>query len=280
MPSHIYVALGMWDEAAEMNRRSYEAAEARDSHHGEHMGGHGWHALYWRGYTELQRGRFDEARRMLATAESLATEMPSPRAQYHLSAMRAYYVVETEDWEGDVAQAAFDAEAPAARTGFAAGWAALRRGEQARAEEILAVLQAEIGSDAGPAARAAVLQLEGLVHLEAGREEEALVRLQEAAAVEDDMPLEFGPPDPAKPAHELLGEVLLELDRAAEAQGEFQKALARAPRRMRALLGLARAAEAAGDLAAASAAQAELAAILDGADTAVRGDLGSLNGSR
>ncbi len=61
------------------------------------------------------------------------------------------------------------------------------------------------------------------------------------------MPFEFGPPDVVKPSHELFGEILLELNRPHEAQLEFERALHLAPRRVRALLGLARAATASGD---------------------------------
>src|SRR5437867_11480593 len=70
--------------------------------------------------------------------------------------------------------------------------------------------------------------------------------MREAAALEDRMPAEFGPPPDVKPAHELFGEMLLEAGRAAEAQREFARALALAPKRALSLLGLGRAAAAAG----------------------------------
>ena len=61
MPSHIYFALGMWDDGAEMNERSYEAAKARTDARGEPLNGHGWHALVWLHYAYLQQGRFADA---------------------------------------------------------------------------------------------------------------------------------------------------------------------------------------------------------------------------
>ena len=86
----------------------------------------------------------------------------------------------------------------------------------------------------------------------------ALEILEEAAALEDTMPLDFGPPSPTWPTHELRGEWLLQqskggqnlqerLDQAIEAQAAFEKALARAPMRLRSLRGLRGAAAATGD---------------------------------
>jgi tetratricopeptide (TPR) repeat protein len=57
----------------------------------------------------------------------------------------------------------------------------------------------------------------------------------------------MGPPRPIKPAQELLGEVLLETGRAAEARDAFEAALRRNPNRSASVLGLARAVAAAGD---------------------------------
>jgi len=88
--------------------------------------------------------------------------------------------------------------------------------------------------------------------------EDALRQLEEAAAAEDALPIEYGPPDVVKPTHELLCELLLQLGRAREAQGQFELALKRAPRRSPSLLGLARAANQAGDLETAEKAYAEL----------------------
>ena len=54
-------------------------------------------------------------------------------------------------------------------------------------------------------------------------------------------------PGPIKPARELLGDMLLELGRPADALKEFETAMKKEPNRFRALYGAARAAEATGD---------------------------------
>ena len=55
------------------------------------------------------------------------------------------------------------------------------------------------------------------------------------------MPFDYGPPLPAKPSRELLGEALLDAGRSAEAAEAFRAALKRAPGRRLSLRGLAQA---------------------------------------
>jgi tetratricopeptide (TPR) repeat protein len=77
----------------------------------------------------------------------------------------------------------------------------------------------------------------------------AITTMQQAVALEEAMPPPPGPPLVIKPAHELLGEILLQAHRPADAGQQFAKALYRHPNRARALLGAARAAAQSGDRA-------------------------------
>ena len=90
-------------------------------------------------------------------------------------------------------------------------------------------------------------ELEALILFAEGKTAEAVTLLEEATAAEEVRPLEYGPPSVVKPSHELLGEMLLALDRPAEARLQFLEALERAPRRTLSIVGLATAAERAGD---------------------------------
>ncbi len=56
-----------------------------------------------------------------------------------------------------------------------------------------------------------------------------------------------GAPTPLKPADELYGEILLDLERPADAATQFERALRRMPNRTLSLVGLARAALATDD---------------------------------
>jgi len=81
----------------------------------------------------------------------------------------------------------------------------------------------------------------------AGHGEEALAKLQQAAAIEDSIDDLPQPPYPVIPANELCGELLLDLNRPADAAVYFEKALARTPNRPKIVLGLARTARALGE---------------------------------
>jgi tetratricopeptide (TPR) repeat protein len=109
-------------------------------------------------------------------------------------------------------------------------------------------------------------ELEALVLLAAGKAERAVQLMEEATAEEERMSLEFGPPIPVKPSHELFGEILLELDRPQEAQKHFELALARTPRRVLTLLGLSRAAARSGNQEKAQQIHHQLGKIWHGAD--------------
>ena len=109
-------------------------------------------------------------------------------------------------------------------------------------------------------------QLEAALLFVEGRREEALVLARQAAVVEDSVSFEFGPPVPVKPAHELVGEMLMDLRRPKEAIPAFEASLKKAPGRALSLLGLARAATAARDQATARRAWAELRQVWARAD--------------
>jgi tetratricopeptide (TPR) repeat protein len=85
-----------------------------------------------------------------------------------------------------------------------------------------------------------------------GDADRAVSKLKEAAAIEDAIIDLSQPPYPAIPANELCGNLLLELNRPAEAVAYFQRTLTRTPGRPKAIFGLARAAQALGDEEAAA----------------------------
>ena len=109
-------------------------------------------------------------------------------------------------------------------------------------------------------------ELKALLASLRGEKDHALALAKEAAAAEDAMSFEFGPPAVVKPAHELLGEMLLKAGDAGQARAEFERSLSRAPERALSLLGLARAAAKSGDRTAAEDAYRRLAAVWRRAD--------------
>ena len=106
-----------------------------------------------------------------------------------------------------------------------------------------------------------------MLALSGGRMNDQVVALlTEAAELEERIPFEFGPPFIDKPSRELLGEVLLEMGRPAEARAAFEAALRQAPLRVQSLRGLAMAHERVGDAARAGEVRAIIAGIQRHAD--------------
>jgi len=96
-------------------------------------------------------------------------------------------------------------------------------------------------------ASVAQTELRAMADSRRGKRGDAIAALTKAAAQEDSLPFEFGPPAIEKPSHELLAEMLLSAGRPRDARREFEIALKRTPGRSLALLGLARACRAMGD---------------------------------
>jgi tetratricopeptide (TPR) repeat protein len=139
MPSHIYVAMGMWDEASAINERSVRAADTRREAKKLGVDARGFHALLWLVYSYTQQGRYEAAREVMADLESAVKESGSERTRSHLALARAAWLIETRKWG--------DAKAPVVTTGlskeaaiadlFAIGFAAVRAGNRAGAAAAL-----------------------------------------------------------------------------------------------------------------------------------------------
>lgn len=270
MTSHIFVALGMWDETVASN----EAAAGPDRA--------SWppgHYTAWLEYGLLQQGRLADARRLLETTRPNTGGPRRTTRLAHLLAMRAHYLVNSMRWSDSVVAWPLDrtgtGPVPQAMDAFALGLAALRRGDRAVADS----LSAQLGEIAKAPAAAEdryggnaqvplilAKSLRASMAAADGRSDEAIALVREASALEEALPLEYGPPDVVKPTHELLGELLLATGRAAEAQREFTVALGLTPRRAQTLRGLYQAARAAGDTAVAAQAMTELRAVWRRAD--------------
>ena len=114
-----------------------------------------------------------------------------------------------------------------------------------------------------------VLRLEltsWLAHAE-GQGERSLALMREAAELEAAMPKHAVTPGATLPARELLGDLLMELQRPGEALTAYNRSLELYPRRFNSLLGAARAARAISD---ASRARAFFQQLLDVADGSTR----------
>ena len=139
MPSHIYFAMGMWDEASSINERSVKAADARRDAKKLDVDSRGFHALLWLVYSYTQQGRYEDARGVMAQLEAAANESGSERTRSHLALARAAWLIETRKWgEAKAPVMAKDLPKDAAIADlFAIGFAAIRSGNRRAGSEAL-----------------------------------------------------------------------------------------------------------------------------------------------
>ncbi len=267
MPTHVYTRLGDWAAVIRGNELAAEAAlamPAGDS--GQFVWDEFPHAIEYLVYAHLQRGADSAASAELTRLRGTPDLQPTFKTAFHLASTRARYALERGAWREAMSIAPrepawldWDRFTWAEAVGwFARGLGAARAAEPAGAREGVRRLQA-LETAAGASGEALfarnirILRLEvdaWLAHLE-GKGDTSVVLLRRAAELERATPKHAVTPGPTLPAYELLGDLLLELKRPAEALDAYRQALELYPRRFNGLLGAARAARAAGQPAGA-----------------------------
>jgi tetratricopeptide (TPR) repeat protein len=257
MTSHIFLARGMWPEVVQANIAAIAAVDRVRKAAGKGTLGCG-HYPSWLSYAYLQLGQMDKARSALGLCR---TALESEAAMDHsgmsmdpdatlsgsFANMRLRYLLDTGDWTGEIAGWTLPKSAnPGARLdfAFARAMAEIIQGKGAAARQALSELEAvghEVidmktkSGDADPSYRVRpqifLFEAQALLAEQEGDSAGAERLLLQAVALEDKLPIAFGPPTIDKPTHELLGEFLLRRGRKQEAHAEFEKAIARTPGR-------------------------------------------------
>ena len=265
MPSHIYSRVGRWGDMVESNRASYLAARAElKAGSTLNVGGYdALHAMDYLVFGHLQLAQDQAARKLMDAAAALRlASIENQAATYALAAIPARYAVERNDWAraatlklapDDVAWSRFPQSE--AILVFARALGAARSGQldaaRADAERLRALREAMLAAKNAYWAGQAEFQIKAAdawIALADKRGDEALALMRAAADAEEASDKSPVTPGNIVPSRELLGEMLLALDRPREALAEFERSLQRDPHRFRGLAGAARAAEAAGDV--------------------------------
>ncbi len=270
MTSHIFLSLGMWDDVVKANETAMGVVNRTREKMGKGPAWCG-HINEWLEYGYLQQGRVEDARRILdgcrRTAEQAAAAAADPKNPAHdrmagmmmsgmspammlvgsYAGMRAHFLIDTQLWNDDVAKwklppgdfsfAEFDFD-------YTDTIVAIRRGDHAAARDTLSRAESSVPRvkawmdrqkmnepQMAETIAVSIDELRAALTADEGKPEDAVKELKQAAAREHALPLEFGPPDLEKPTDELLGELLLQLHRPAEAREAFQTALSRTPGR-------------------------------------------------
>jgi hypothetical protein len=268
MTSHIFIALGMWDDVINANRRAIRVVNKQRAARNAPPADCG-HYPTWLHYGLLQKGQDHEARKALdacrasAFAEPFVAASPIDDQASRLgefSIMRAHHIASSSALpELEAVSLPKGVDAPEAEFTFAYGdvLAAARRNDvpalKAASERLRSLQKAAVGADEGSAnptgrisAEVMVQEADALQLIAAGKRAEALKILEAASKAELAMPIEFGPPVIPKPATELLADQLLAAGRGADAAAAYQLVLARTPGRRPTLEGLLLAQKASG----------------------------------
>jgi len=266
MPAHIFLQLGLWRDAAASDAVAFRTSDEWVARKHLPQALRNYHALAWLEYELLQQGHDREARATLAQIEPVVKATRDTTLLSDLSSMRARYVVDTSSWQ----MLANESNFGNVNELFAIGMSAARTGNAAlaaRAQQALAAKQHDPREgDLRPAIAIMERELAGMIAFAAGRRNEALTIVTDAAIAETRLPAPLGLPSPIKPAPELLGELLIESGRPADAAAWFTQALARSANRSLSVLGLARAAAATNDVARAQQLYRQLLENFTGAD--------------
>jgi tetratricopeptide (TPR) repeat protein len=296
MPSHIFLQLGMWPEAAASNESAWESSDAWMKRKHLSVNVRDYHSLHWLLYVYLQQGRYSKAQELLTLMKKTMSESTYDnklRPGYYETGyanMAAAFIVETERWqltkELFPATAANDSSGQAAMSGSHGTHGATQpdtAGATVRSSSASQTLPSFVrGLSAAVAGSSeAETNANTLKTLQANSTNKKLLQLGEleimalaaamkkdyaraielmttATQLEEQMGAPSGPPWIIKPSHELFGEILLKAGKPKEAAEKFRVALLRQPNRARSLLGVARASMQSGDQAAATAAYGKL----------------------
>ena len=293
MPAHTFTRVGSWQESIDTNIRSHDVAMQR------HDPGEALHAWDYEMYAYLQTAQDAAAKKILDGVNEIIArpaapaggraDMPAmpgmpggPAGGWAAAAIPARWAIERGAWSEAAALTARPSPQPfvEAITRFARALGAARSGKpdlaKAEIEQLIALREKEVqAKDAYWATQLDIQRqaAQGWAFWAEGRKEDALRTLTAAAALEDTTDKSAITPGPIAPAHELLGEMLLEANQPAAALKEFETNLKREPNRFRSVYGAGRAAESAGDRAKARSYYGQLVKICERGDRRARPDL-------
>lgn len=247
MPSHIFFAMGLWEDSINANSASMKTA--RDESAG------GYHPLHWLEHSYLQLGRNDEAIKLVAMVEEDIKRTPSAYARTHLAMCRASLIVEMR---GNVPTSAMEpvdasgitALSPFAGHDLAVGLEYIRRKDPASARRMLdsirsrnATMKGAKSTDSAANRYTSVTQndidtvnvmeliLDAAIEFASGDRDNGIRKAVAAAETEDKLVFEYGPPIIVKPAWEAAAEMMLQAGRKADAADAFRRVLKRFPNR-------------------------------------------------
>ncbi|HEU4506740.1 MAG TPA: hypothetical protein VFR78_00785 [Pyrinomonadaceae bacterium] len=287
MPSHIFIRLGLWQEAINSNLDAKAAAKAfavRNRMTG--VWDEQLHAMDYLAYAYLQLAQDKQAAAVLQEVNKIQKIEPeSFKVAYAISAIPARYVLERRQWNEAAKlemSSAYLKQFPwqrfpwaTAHMHFARAIGAARAGDAASARrevETLTTIQQALTGVKGDYDWARQVEIqrqvaEAWLSYAEGKQDEAVALLRKAADLDDATDKHPVTPGSVLPAREQLGELLLEIKQPAAALREFEVSFKSTPQRFNGLYGAARAAQLTGDQIAAKKYYQQLMQLVRGTDS-------------
>ena len=270
MPSHIFTRVGAWEDSVATNRRSAAASKAANEP------GSGLHAMDYMVYAYLQLARDKEASLVVGEAQRVTALGSAVGGTYAFAAIPARFAIERGMWKDATQLQPRASRFPytESMTYFARALGAARSGDPVAAEKdigelarIVAALKAAKDDYWATEVEVQRLGAAAWTAYGQGNREEALTLMRSAAELEDKSEKSAVTPGRIIPARELLGDMLLEMNRPAEALQAFESSEKHDPNRFRGLYGAGKAAALAGDQAKAKSYYEKLVVLVQQADT-------------
>jgi tetratricopeptide (TPR) repeat protein len=263
MPTHIYTRLGDWDGVIRGNLKAAEAAlEYPAGDHGEFVWDEFPHAIEYLVYAHLQKGDHAAAGVQIERLRSTERLEPTTKTAFHLSSIPARFALERHDWDEAFRIAAREPAGlpwdrspwPEAISRFAHGLGAARLGklDAARAagkriDELEAAARNAGEELFARNIRVLRLELDAWIAQGEGDETSGIALLRQAVDLEASTPKPPVTPAPTLPASELLGDLLMDQKKPAEALEAYERSLELYPNRFNSLRGVEQARRALGN---------------------------------
>lgn len=234
MPSHIFLALGMWSDVIASNRAAWDAGFKQNPNlDPQKVTVHDLHALQWLIYGQLQQNDQQSALKNLRIMEKLAKENPTTMLRWYYGLTLANYLSDTAAWNTNLERLPSDDIELSARANLIyvdvmKSLQTTNADNKIKIQEAINKLKklcksiphnlptnqklddffTSITTAGINTGKIIVLELEAQVKLKEGDLKSAIAIAREAMQLEDATPFGYGPPSPVKPAHELLAELL------------------------------------------------------------------------
>ena len=258
MPTHIYLALGMWEKVISSNVTSWQAGVNRKERKGLTNDALNYHAFHWLLYGYLQQDQNQKAKKVLQDMKRYTDELGSARAREHMIYIKTTYLTETTAWEPDIVSIEVPQNdlniATRAMNYFINGSYAFHKKDETALADIIQKLAGErlidlqrvdtggvvmCGSVNSAIPNLLDVQYAEVMEMELKALQAWLKKnvsetenwFKKATNLENNISYSYGPPAIVKPSNELYGEWLLEMKRPKEGLEQFELSLKAAPKR-------------------------------------------------